>query len=98
MDKCGGSMKGSDKRQAIKDYLEGTSDEELEFYFADGFDDAIIGYDSQTKKIIYSYSQMIQVMVKRDHNTIEEAVEYIDYNFFGFNENKVVICMDELIV
>ena len=41
---------------------------------------------------------MIQVMVKRDHSTVEEAVEYIDYNFFGFNENKVVICMDELIV
>lgn len=91
-------MKGSDERQAIKDYLEGTDDEDFEFYFADGFDDAIIGYDSQTKKIIYSYSQMIQVMMTRDHSTQEEAVEYIDYNFFGFNEDKVIICMDELIV
>lgn len=90
-------MTGSDKRQAINDYLEGTSDEDLEIYFADGFDDAIIGYDSQTKKIIYSYSQMIKVMVERDHSTTEEAVEYIDYNFFGFNEDKVIICMDELI-
>lgn len=55
-------MKGSDKRQTIKDYLEGTDDEDFELYFADGFDDAIIGYDSQTKKIVYLYNQMIQVM------------------------------------
>tara|TARA_Y100000361_G_scaffold70498_1_gene62320 strand:- start:1614 stop:1898 length:285 start_codon:yes stop_codon:yes gene_type:complete len=50
-----------------------------EAMFADGFDNALMGYSSDGKAI-YSADMIIGTLMNRDGMTNEEAVEY-----FGFN-------------
>jgi hypothetical protein len=45
----------------------------------DGLNDAIIGYDSNTTRIIYDYDIIVSILVQRGM-TVDESVEYIDYN------------------
>ena len=51
---------------------------EEEILKADGFDDAIIGIDDSTMRLIYSVSRCIDIL-KKDMDE-EEAVEYFNYN------------------
>ena len=51
---------------------------EEELLKADGFDDAIIGIDDSTMRLIYSVSKCIDIL-KKDMSE-EEAVEYFDFN------------------
>ena len=49
----------------------------------DYFDKAIIGYDIDTRKIVYDYNLMIKVLVE-DHNlTLDMAIDYLSYNVIG---------------
>ena len=54
---------------------------------ADGFDEAIIGvtYDMvvQKERLIYSVDKCVEILVKRDEMTPEEAIEYMDFNVLG---------------
>jgi|TARA_R100001594_G_scaffold144506_1_gene193635 hypothetical protein len=54
---------------------------------ADGFDEAIIGvtYDMvvQKERLIYSVDKCVEILVKRDEMTSEEAIEYMDFNVLG---------------
>ena len=54
---------------------------------ADGFDEAIIGvtYDMvvQEERLIYSVDKCVEILVKRDEMTSEEAIEYMDFNVLG---------------
>lgn len=50
--------------------------------FADGLDDAIIGFEPNLWKVVYSRSMVIEILT-RDGMTEEEAVEYAEYNTFG---------------
>lgn len=52
-----------------------------EMLFADGFDEAIIGYDMNTNKVVYSYDTMIACLMK--DMTEEDAIEYMDFNVLG---------------
>jgi len=47
--------------------------------FADGFDDAIIGLDTLSLKVVYSKQQMIQILIDEDM-TPEDAIEFLEYN------------------
>lgn len=47
---------------------------------ADGFDEAIIGSDYRTDRIVYSVSKCIKILMKRDRMTYEEALEYLEFN------------------
>ena len=47
--------------------------------FADGFDDAIIGLDTLSLKVVYSKQLMIDILVNEDM-TPEDAIEYLEYN------------------
>jgi hypothetical protein len=51
--------------------------------FADGFDEAIIGFDPNLWKVVYSRGKTIQILIDRDGMSEEEAVEFADYNTFG---------------
>lgn len=51
--------------------------------FADGFDDALIGFEPNLWKAVYSRSKVIQILIDRDGMDDEEAVEYAEYNVFG---------------
>ena len=51
--------------------------------FADGFDDAIIGYDAVGFRVVYDYNKCLDVMVKRDDMSYPEAHEYMEFNVVG---------------
>ena len=42
--------------------------------FADGFDEAILGVDSSNERVIYSYKKCLEILVKRDGMSKDEAV------------------------
>lgn len=52
----------------------------------DGFDEAFIGYSQRINEpmlAVYSWKKMVDVCVKRDGMTDDEATEYIEYNCIG---------------
>jgi len=49
----------------------------------DYFDNAIIGYDVDTKKIVYDYTLMVEVLTKEHQLTEELAMEYLSNNVIG---------------
>ena len=52
-----------------------------DFLIADGFDDAIIGFDEQNWKIVYSVRKCIDILMN-DMSEID-AMEYFAYNVSG---------------
>ena len=78
----------------IEEIIERYEDEV--FLKADGFDDAIIGVDEQTMRLIYSVSKCIEIlMVDMDHI---DAIEYFSYNVSGayVGEKTPIWCSDLL--
>lgn len=51
------------------------------FVIIDGFDDAIIGVntDSDPMKLVYSVPEMIECLMKQDM-TLDEAIDFFEYN------------------
>jgi len=71
------------------DANEATSDDERrqligevnsEALFADGFDDAIIGYDASGACAVYDYKGCMDILMKRDNMDLHEAHEYMEFN------------------
>ena len=53
---------------------------------ADGLEDAIIGVGGRMNMpdvLIYSYNKCVEIFMKRDGMSHEEAVEWMDYNVVG---------------
>ena len=48
--------------------------------FADGFDDALIGYDAGNFCATYDYDKAQKILVKRDGMSFTEAHEYMEFN------------------
>jgi len=69
---------------------------EDEFLIADGFNDAIIGVDSDSMRLIYSVTKCVEILSK--DMSEEEAVEYFDYNVRGsyVGEKTPIWCVDDL--
>ena len=55
------------------------SDINPEALFADGFDEAIVGYDANFT-VVYDYSKCMKVLMKRDGMTEHEAHEFMEFN------------------
>lgn len=49
-------------------------------HVADGLDDAIIGICHESGVAVYSVEKIVEIFVKRDGMTQEEAIEFFDYN------------------
>lgn len=47
--------------------------------FADGFDDAIIGYNEEQHRVVYSQQRMILTLIN-DGMSLEDAIEYLGFN------------------
>lgn len=56
---------------------------------ADGFDDAIIGIDVKSHRMIYSQEKCISILMERDGMTHEEAVEFFEFNTLGAYVGKM---------
>jgi hypothetical protein len=51
--------------------------------FADGFDDAIIGFDPNLWKVVYSRNRCIEIMQITGDMSEEDAIDYLEYNTFN---------------
>lgn len=49
----------------------------------DYFNNAIIGFDVDSNKVVYDYNLMIQVLIKEHKLDNEMAIEYISQNIIG---------------
>lgn len=49
---------------------------------ADGFDNAIIGIDIISNRIIYSTKKCIEILMKQNNWSYDEALEYLEFNTF----------------
>ena len=69
-----------------------------EFIFADGYDDAILGVDNATPRVIYSTTKCIETLVANEGMTEEEAVDYFYYNTIRANaymgDKAPIFCED----
>lgn len=64
------------------------------FLKADGFDDAIIGVDDTSMRLIYSVSQCIEILMEEMDET--DAMEYFTHNIHGayVGEQTPIWCWD----
>lgn len=71
---------------------------EEEILKAEGFDDAIIGIDEVSMRLIYSTSKCVSILMTRDGMSDEDAWEYFHFNVkSGYVGEKTPIwCSDEL--
>jgi len=71
---------------------------EEEILKADGFDDAIIGIDDTTMRLIYSVNKCIIILVSEEDLTEEDALEHFLYNVKGsyVGEKTPIWCTDDL--
>lgn len=76
----------------IERILEVYPDEE--FLKADGFDDAIIGVDENSMRLIYSVSRCIEILC--EDMSEEDALEHFDYNVRGsyVGDKTPIWCVD----
>ena len=49
--------------------------------FADGFDAAIVGFDPNNWKVVYSRNKCVDILSQEMDE--EEAIEYLEYNTFA---------------
>jgi len=49
----------------------------------DGFNDCIIGTDYKKLRVVYSIERMLAILMERDGMSMEEAIEYFDFNIGG---------------
>ena len=65
---------------------------------ADGFEDALIGYGTRYMHgvAVYSRSKCLEILMKRDGMTDEEALEFFEFNVSGayVGENTPVFLED----
>lgn len=81
-----------------KNYLELLIDlyPEDEFLIADGFDDAVIGVDYGSSRLIYSCKKCIEILIEQEDMTAEDAIEHFQYNVAGawVGEKTPIWCED----
>ena len=75
--------------------LEVYSDEEI--LIADGFDDAIIGIDPHSVRLIYSCRKCIEILIEEGMGEYD-AMEHFEYNVINsyVGEKTPIWCVDNL--
>lgn len=62
----------------LEEIIEMFPDEE--FLKADGFDNAIIGVEPNTMKLVYSRDKMVGILIEDEKMDEIDAIEYLEYN------------------
>jgi hypothetical protein len=65
---------------------------------ADGYDDAIIGIDDASMRLIYSVDKCIRILIDDEGMTEEDAIEHFHYNTKSawVGEQTPIWCTDDL--
>jgi hypothetical protein len=68
-----------------------------DFLVAEGFDDAVIGFDVHDFRLIYSVKKCLEILVN-DGLSHEDAIEHFDFNVSGsfIGERTPIWCVDNL--
>jgi len=66
----------------FREYIIDTYGSSGNVVFADGLDDAIIGFEPSLWRVVYSRTKCIDICIK-DGMDEEEAIEYLEYNTFS---------------
>ena len=76
----------------LQDILEYYNKEDL--LIADGFDDAVIGVDEHSMRLIYSVKKCVEIL--EEHMSEEDAIEYFEYNVSSayVGEQTPIWCYD----
>jgi chorismate mutase len=71
---------------------------EEEILKADGYDDAIIGIDDSSMRLIYSVDKCIRILIDVEGMTEEDAIEHFHYNTKSawVGEQTPIWCTDDL--
>lgn len=72
---------------------------EEEITIADGFDEAVIGIDISTMRLIYSVSKVIDIMMDRDGMDEQDALDWYEYNMQStwVGDQTPIWCEDRII-
>jgi hypothetical protein len=69
----------------LEEIIEMFPDEE--FLKADGFDNAIIGVEPNTMRLVYNRDKMVETLIQDEKMDEVDAIEYLEYNtwnaYFG---------------
>lgn len=64
--------------ELLEGIVENYADEEI--LKADGFDEAVIGIEVSTMRLIYSVCKCIEILITDQEMDLEDAIDYFDYN------------------
>jgi len=69
----------------MSEVLEGIIEhyQEESFLKADGFDDAVIGVEERSLRLIYSVGKCIEILITKEEMELEDALEHFSYNVSG---------------
>jgi hypothetical protein len=68
-----------DRRKRLEELKETIEEHNPEALFADGYDNAIMGYSSDLR-VVYSADEIVRTLVERDGMTPDEAIEFFNFN------------------
>jgi hypothetical protein len=65
----------------LEEIINSYGDEDL--LKADGFDEAVIGIEINTGRLVYDIFKMRELLIKNDGMSSDDAMEYLDFNVLG---------------
>jgi len=71
-----------------------------QFIIAIGFDNAIIGFDESSQRAIYSVKKIINILMKDERMTYNDALEWYHHNMANTrinNNNEPIYCNDVIL-
>ena len=79
----------------VDEIVEMYSDES--FLLADGFDEAIIGVDESSMRLVYSVTKCLEILQAQGMDEVE-SLEYFSYNVSGayMGEKTPIWCTDNM--
>ena len=84
----------------VKDKLQFINEGYPDVLIADGFDKAIMGIverSGMNPVVLYNKNKCIDIMIKRDGMTEEEAIEFYYYNIVGSHMGDYTPCFAEIL-
>ena len=88
------------KCMTAKDRLEFIQENHPDVLIADGFDKAIMGMverSGMNPVVLYNKNKCINIMIKRDGMTKEEAIDFYYYNIVGSHMGDYTPCFAEIL-
>jgi len=65
----------------LEEIINSYGDEDL--LKADGFDEAVIGIEINTGRLVYDIFKMRELLIKNDGMSSDDVMEYLDFNVLG---------------